>query len=539
MRYLHISLVNKHKESPLRYLALLTLLTSALWSQKFDPAAQKGYDSIQGADLSTHVHVLASDSLEGRETTAPGQKKAAAYIAGYFQQLGLKPVGDSDTYLQKFDVEVTRIDPSQSDLTVKGSAPTKLSWGHEYMTLSLKDTTVTGPVVFVGYSDTRISPELRSKVAGRIVIALLGTRQQIADTSENAPVMRLFASRRDSGSVVVITVADDTGRASFDQLYERVASFGFDKGQMRLKDAPSTTPRMTQQQVRGLLSAAAAEAILKNAGLSLSKLRATAAREGDFAPVFIDQLSLTVRNTVVKEVRGTENVVGLLPGSDPLLRDQVVVFTGHYDHMGITKTGVIYHGADDDASGTAAVMEIAEAFVRNPLKPRRSVLFMTVAGEEKGLLGSSYYVTKPLLPLEKTVANLNTDMIGRMDTKYEPLKESHYVYVIGSDKISTELDSLLKVSNDQTVKLKLDYTYNEENDPNQFYRRSDHYNFAKNGIPVIFFFTGTHPDYHQPTDTADKILYDRMAVITKLIFATGWQVAQRPAPLNRNVSGGL
>ena len=526
------------QESPLKAILAVALLSMPLSAQQFDSAAKTGFESITGANLRSHVFVLASDSLEGRETAAPGQKKAAQYIAGHFKQLGLKPVGDGGTYLQKFDVEVTRIEPSESSLSVSSKDPFSLPWGKEFMTLSLKDTSVTASAVFVGYVDTRVAPEVRARMAGKIVIALLGTRQQALDTSASAPMMRMFASRRDSGVAVVMTIADDTGRTSFSRLYEQVAGFGLDKGQMRLKDAAAAGPRMGQQQVRAIVSAATADRLVRAAGLTLFELRARAQQDSAFQPLFLDQVTLTLNNAVVKETRSSENVVGLLEGSDPALKDQVVVFTGHYDHMGIMKSGVVYHGADDDASGTAAVMEIAEAFAYNPVKPKRSALFMTVAGEEKGLLGSSYYVGHPLIPLDRTVANLNTDMIGRMDTKYEPKNDSHYVYVIGSDKISTELDSLLKASNDQTVRLQLDYTYNDENDPNQFYRRSDHYNFAKNGIPVVFFFTGTHADYHQPTDTADKLLYDRMAAITRLIYATGWQVAQRTEPLHRNVSSG-
>ncbi len=527
------------KETSLKTFFCLFVIATTLGAQSFDKDAKTGYESINAADLKAHVYVLASDSLEGRETAELGQHRAAAYIASHFQHLGLKPLGPAGSYLQPFDVEVTRVDPSRSNLVVNANEAWKLPWGQDFMTLSMKDTTVTSSIVFVGYVDTRISPELRPMVAGKIVVALLGTRQQVGDTSANAPMMRMFASRRDSGVTVVLSVADDTGRTSFARIYEMLAGFGMDKGQMRLKDAAPTTPRMTQNQVRGLLSAEAADRMLRAAGRSLAELRTQAIRDSVFQPVFLDQISVTVRNAIIRETRQTENVAGLLEGSDPTLKNEVVVFTGHYDHMGKTKSGVIYYGADDDATGTATVMEIAEAFATNPIKPKRSILFMTVTGEEKGLLGSTYYVSHPLIPLERTVADLNADMLGRMDTKYEPKNDPNYVYVIGSDKISAELDSVLKAANDQTSRLNLDYTYNDENDPNQFYRRSDHYNFAKNGIPVVFFFTGTHADYHQPTDTPDKILYDRMASIARLIYATGWSVAQKPGGLNRKPSTGL
>lgn len=525
-------------EQPLKTFGIVLLAFATLHAQSPDPNSRVGFESISAGDLKSHVYVLASDSLEGRETAEPGQRKAADYIASHFKRLGLKPLGANGSYLQPFEVEITKVDPTRSHLVVNANEAWNQPWGQNFLTMSTKDTTVTSSIVFVGYVDTRIAPELRSKVAGKIVVSLLGTRQQAGDTSANVPMMRMFASRRDSGVAVVLSIADDTGRTSFARIYEMLSGVGLDKGQMRLKDAPPSGPRMTQQQVRGLVSSDVADRMLRAAGASLAELRVRAAREAEFQPVFLDNISVTVRNAVMHEVRPTENVAGLLEGSDPLLKDEVVVFTAHYDHVGKTRSGVIYYGADDDASGTAAVMEVAEAFVANPVKPKRSILFMAVTGEEKGLLGSTYYVSHPLLPLNKTVANLNSDMLGRMDTKYEPKNEPNYVYVIGSDKISPDLDSLLRAANDQTVRLTLDYTYNDENDPNQFYRRSDHYNFAKNGIPVVFFFTGTHQDYHQPTDTPDKILYDRMVSISRLIYATGWSVAQKPGGLNRRSAAG-
>ena len=202
-------------------------------------------------------------------------------------------------------------------------------------------------------------------------------------------------------------------------------------------------------------------------------------------------------------------------------------------------TGVVYPGADDDGSGTVTVLELAQAFAANPAKPRRSLLFMAVVGEEKGLWGSDWYVKHPVIPLEKTIADLNTDMIGRVDKKYDDLKNPNYVYVIGSDKISTQLDSVLKLSNKQSENLILDYTYNDDKDPEQFYRRSDHYNFARNGVPIVFFFAGVHADYHKPTDTIDKILFPRMERIVRLIYTTGWQVANAKTGLAKNVGSSM
>ncbi len=226
----------------------------------------------------------------------------------------------------------------------------------------------------------------------------------------------------------------------------------------------------------------------------------------------------------VEEGKST-NVLGYVEGTD--LKDQLLVISAHYDHIGMSN-GKVFNGADDDGSGTVAVLELAQAFAKAKAEghgPRRSILFMTVSGEEKGLLGSEYYTDYPIFPLSNTVADLNIDMIGRQDKKYE--SDPNYIYVIGSDKLSSELHNISEEANKKFGGLTLDYTYNAPNDPNRFYYRSDHYNFAKNNIPVIFYFNGTHADYHQETDEVDKINFEKMEKITRLVFYTAWEVANR------------
>lgn len=223
----------------------------------------------------------------------------------------------------------------------------------------------------------------------------------------------------------------------------------------------------------------------------------------------------------------TENVIAYIPGFEK--PDEYLVISSHLDHIGISSNGKINNGADDDGSGTVAMLEIAEAFKKasdTGNGPKRSVVFLHVTGEEKGLLGSQYYTDfNPVFPLSQTVANLNIDMIGRIDPNREGSRE--YVYLIGSDKLSRDLHELSERINEQYTKLELDYTYNDENDPNRFYYRSDHYNFAKNNIPIIFYFNGTHADYHRPGDTPDKINYDLLAKRSQLIFHTAWEIANR------------
>ncbi len=223
----------------------------------------------------------------------------------------------------------------------------------------------------------------------------------------------------------------------------------------------------------------------------------------------------------------SENVVAILKGSEK--PNEYIVVSSHLDHIGVTADGQINNGADDDGSGTVALLEIAEAFKKAAEAgegPKRSIVFLHVTGEEKGLLGSKYYTDyDPIFPLSQTVANLNIDMIGRIDPKREG--DRNYLYLIGSDKLSTELHNLSEEVNEKYTNIELDYTYNEENDPNRFYYRSDHYNFAKNNIPIIFYFNGTHADYHRPGDTPDKINYDLLENRTRLVFHTAWEVANR------------
>ncbi len=221
----------------------------------------------------------------------------------------------------------------------------------------------------------------------------------------------------------------------------------------------------------------------------------------------------------------SENVVAIIPGS--VWPQEYIVLSAHYDHVG-AKGDTIYNGADDDGSGTVALLEIAQAFKKaqdQGMGPKRSIVFLHVTGEEIGLYGSRYYTENPIYPLEQTVCNLNTDMIGRIDPN--KAGNDNYIYLIGSDKLSQELHDLSENVNQEFSQLELDYTFNDENDPNRFYYRSDHYNFAKNNVPIIFYFNGVHEDYHQPTDTPDKIEYPLMSKRAQLIFHTAWEVANQ------------
>ncbi len=228
----------------------------------------------------------------------------------------------------------------------------------------------------------------------------------------------------------------------------------------------------------------------------------------------------------------SENVIAFIKGSE--FPDQYIVLSAHYDHIGMAN-GEIYNGADDNASGTTAVLEIARVFqkaVKEGKGPKRSVIFLHCTGEEYGLHGSRFYTQYPLYPLEQTIANLNVDMIGRIDDKH--IGTGDYIYLVGADRLSKDLHNLSEATNKKYTNLILDYTYNDPNDREMIYYRSDHYNFAKNNVPAIFYYNGTHADYHKPTDTSDKIMYDAMLPRVQLIFATLWELANSNKPIKRN-----
>jgi len=234
-----------------------------------------------------------------------------------------------------------------------------------------------------------------------------------------------------------------------------------------------------------------------------------------------------------KEMIG-ENVFALIEGDSK--KDEYIVISSHYDHLGKQDTAIFY-GADDNASGTSAVLEMARIFQKakdDGNGPERSIIFLNVSGEEKGLWGSSFYVKHPIVPLQNTVADLNIDMIGRIDSKHDSLKVRDYIYLIGADRLSKELAEINKKANSSFTQLEFDYQFDSDADPNRYYRRSDHYNFAKNNIPIIFYFNGTHADYHLPSDTPDKIDFALAKKRAQLVFLTAWELVNRSERIKLN-----
>jgi Zn-dependent M28 family amino/carboxypeptidase len=280
------------------------------------------------------------------------------------------------------------------------------------------------------------------------------------------------------------------------------------------------------------VSTATANEILKAGGLTVAALQEQISGTGKPASKLIK--TAISASAIKQEVKvRAENVLGFLEGSDPKLKKEILVVTGHYDHIGLTTSGTdkVNNGADDDGSGTTGVLLIAEAFTKAKKAgkgPKRSILFMTVVGEEKGLLGSEWYSEHPVFPLENTIADLNTDMIGRTGFEYQGKPDSaNYIYVIGSDKLSSELRKISETINSTYTKMVLDYKYDDPKDTERIYYRSDHYNFAKHNIPIIFYFDGLHQDYHKPSDEVSKINFTLLAKRAQLTYYTAWELANR------------
>lgn len=535
-----------------------------------DSKSQSGYALIRPALLKAHLSFLASDELEGRETGKRGQKIAARYIATEFEKLGLKPIGDSGTYFQKFRVKEMQLG-TKSTISVSISSPAKSKRGiREQVTESkvydkffedfygfgrnLRDAakSVSGSVVFAGYGiddavNYKYSDYTGISAKNKIVLVLGGEPQEANPSSVFAgttatkwsDVRVKTRAAFEQKAAALLVVADLNGVSIREQLKPEVRDAMVMSSMSLVDEKESLTASPLAQPKQSLpvfyISSEIAHHILKPSGKTVSTLRSDIDKSGKPNSFDIPNATVSLNVDFSEKIVETENVCAMLEGSDDAMKQEAIVITAHYDHVGTGASGNIYNGADDDGSGTTAVLALAEAFAKNNIKPKRSLIFMTVSGEEKGLLGSDYYTQHPIFPLKSTIANLNIDMIGRMGGDYEHSDNPNYIYVIGSDKISPDLDSIMKVENSMTENLLLDYKYNSDDDPNRFYYRSDHYNFAKNNIPVIFFFNGTHADYHGIGDEVHKIHFEKMAKVTRLVFAVAWHLSNQLAPLKKKV----
>ena len=471
--------------------------------------------TITSAELKEMLYTFASDEFEGRLTGEKGQKMAAEYLKDKYITMGIPSALPNKKYFQEVPLEKQK--SPDVTLTLNGKSFNK---NEDFITYGSSNSQKfsADQIVYVGYGidSEEYSDYKNVDVKNKIVLVRDGepkdksgmyTISGTAETSKWSNGRQALSSKRDAAEA-------HGAKALFlmdSEMFARFLPF------FKAQDESDTAGRISlennnPEMMTFMVSDAMGKALF-------SKINEDTKPQTVLTKLSVDIVSKS-------EKLSSENVAAFIKGSEK--PDEIIVISAHLDHEGI-KDGEIYNGADDDGSGTVALLEIAQAFkkaVDDGFSPKRSILFLHVTGEEKGLLGSQYYTDiDPIFPLANTMANLNIDMIGRTDDAHK--ENRNYVYLIGSDKLSTDLHNISEEVNKKYTNILLDYTYNDDNDPNRFYYRSDHYNFAKNNIPVIFYFNGTHADYHKPTDTPDKIEYDLLENRTRLVFYTAWELANR------------
>lgn len=480
--------------------------------------------SITARGLKRHLSFLASDELGGRYTFSAGNRIAARYLASQLESYGYRGGARDKSFFQKVPVSTRKIDLGASVLTLgTGQAKQVFKYGDDFVSQAPTEIGVSGELVFAGHGvsspknnyDDYAGLDVKGKmvvVAGGEPAALRGVRLPDKEQGE--------AAAADHGAAAVIVIATQQTIMEWTQIKFSVSG-----------EVTGLPPKSVAG--KSVTSIVAGPALIKALASLIGKDSAylIAASGKPMEPM---KLSTRADLKIAVQARNNlqaQNVVGILDGADAKLRDEYVVFSAHYDHLETSPRGEVYNGADDDGSGTVSVLEIAHALTVGP-RPKRSILIVFHTGEELGLLGSEFNTDyEPVVPLEKLVADFNVDMVGRsrpegdLDARDKELTDKDSLYVIGADKLSSELSKLSEQTNAETARMRFDLTYNDENHPQRFYYRSDHYHYAKHGIPIIFYFTGVHRDYHRTTDDVDKIDFDKMERIDRLIFATGWRVA--------------
>ena len=548
----------------LRRRSIVFILFLSLFS--IAPSAQSpskgGINSIQPEPLKEWLTYIASDELQGRATFTEGLGLAAGYISSRLAQWGVKPGGDNGTYLQVVRVLGVR-STSRASVTVEVNGQSRTFADGEGITFprNMGGTQVVAgdQVQFIGYGLTLPSGSHNdyAKVdpKGRIVVWLGPQGPKTAETGLfrllNANARNRAALERGAIAVIAPTLAGFGGRGRGGTPAPAPAPAG-GRGRGGVPDdGDFTTVQRFDLKTPPAVSGQDEffEFLFSGSEVKYSELKAKAEKQEPLPPFALKGVKITFNveadYTVVRK-RLTHNVIGIVEGTDPKLKDTYVVYGAHYDHVGYRESvpaasgqsgaapeDLINNGADDDGSGTVAIMAIARAFAQGP-KPKRSLMFVWHAGEESGLLGSRYNADYGAIPVEKMVAQLNMDMVGR--NRNDDPKQANTVLVVGSDRISTELHNINEDANASLPKpLTLDYEMNDPADTESIYTRSDHYSYAAKGVPIIFYFTGLHPDYHRPTDHVEKIIFEKIQRVAQLAYETGRRVANLDhAPVRDN-----
>ena len=488
--------------------------------------------------MKDYLSFIASDEMEGRDTPSRGLDTTAKFIAMNLSRWGFKPAGD-DGYFQRIALVRNQLDSAASHAEINGQ---RFNFGDDFLPNAVS-ATISGPLVYAGHGWMIKSKNINAyqgvDVKDKIVVVfgeglpkgvsqsdLTGTR------GEDWANPLLYAQRH--GAKGVLAIPDFSMLLNWNRSRQRATSRGNTVVEKFQTPASTSIPAIW-------LSARMATALFQG-----EKYEATALLNRGIAGDAIEPFELSPGKNVSFTVAvkadkvQTQNVVAVWEGSDPVLKNEYVALGAHYDHIGIATTPVngdsINNGADDDGSGTTALLAMAEALAHTKQHPKRSILFVWHAGEEKGLWGSRYFTEYPTVPLDHIVTQINIDMIGRSkkdgDTnpRNKELSGPNEIYVIGSKMMSTELGELTDAVNKSYLNVTYDYRYDDPSDPNRFFFRSDHYNYARKGIPIVFFFDGVHEDYHRPGDSADKIDYQKMEKVARTVYMTLWEVANRATP---------
>ncbi len=507
---------------------------------KITPAERQMAEAITADQLKEYLYFVASDEMGGRDTPSPGLDLTAKFIAMMLSRWGFKPAGNDGTYFQKISIKNELVDPAKNILSIAGQT---YSINDDFFRLA-GNGSAEGQLVFAkdGWmvKSKGIDAYQGADVKGKIVVLYsdgfpnqnsltrlpAGTTQADLTGTKGTDWADPVTHARQSGAVGVILLASPQLQAGWGQ----VRQF-FSRGNMYPEKLRETTAGDSANTFPVFLaSEKVSDALL--AGETGNKASAT--------PFSINK-SASLTASTKAETKWTQNVVAVWEGRDPVLKNEMVAVGAHYDHVGTNPNAPgedkIWNGADDDGSGTVAVLSIAEALAKAKTRPKRSILFVWHAGEEKGLWGSEYFNKFPTVDITKVVAQLNIDMIGRSkkagdsNPKNKELSGENEIYVIGSEMMSSTLGAVTKQVNSGFLNLTYNYKYDDPKDPNRFFFRSDHFHYAVKGIPIAFWFDGVHEDYHQPGDHPYKIDYEKMEKVTRTIFLTMWEVSdlkQRP-----------
>lgn len=506
----------------------LLLIADGLAQRKMQ-TAYGNVEEITAAQLKAYLAFIAADELEGRNTPSRGLNTAAQFLATQLMRFGAKPAGEEGSYFQTLKLSQVTIDPRTTMAELGGRT---WKYGEDFLANETA-AQVSGAMVYIGPGWTiktdSVFADESIDVRGKIIITHAGFPPGMRFSRRDWESPSDYARRRGASAIVYVpTFQSLTNWPRTRQNAVETGDVFVNKFQEEEEPSvPNITAsaQMLTEIFRG--ESENAQALFKR-GLTGEKGKAFALDANKI-------LRLTV--TVKTKAEATRNVIAVLEGSDNKLKQEYVALGAHYDHVGIGRSVAgdsIYNGADDDGSGTTALLAIAEAFAQGP-RPKRSLLFVWHTGEEQGLWGSKYFTQHPTVPLAQVVTQLNMDMIGRSkkpgdtNTANNELSGANEVYVIGAKMMSTQLGELSARVNKNFLNLAFNERYDDPKDPNQFFFRSDHFHYAQKGIPIIFYFDGIHEDYHRPSDSVDKIDFVKLEKIARTIGATAWEIANLPS----------